>query len=209
MHTGPMLLICANVCTGSVHAGAAPLRQQYDAAVGDLVARAVHCCYAGHWAARMGGVAALGSLVPRLPEAALPRLAPLIAKAVFSILRILPEEAREEQELSNVLQAVLRRCCVADAASPTHAQPALDAAPATAAVATSPRAAAGAVGAEQGEGLKLPPLQKQLMEIFVQHLLSSRSSTAVRTAAATALQVIQLLVRLSMLTSLASHENYQ
>lgn len=166
-----------------------PALDAYAQAVSDLVARAVHCCYGGHWAARLGGIAALQRLVPRLPEASLPRLAPSITKAIFAVLRILPEHASEEQQLGNLLQDVLARC--------SGTPPATDVAAvgvtvhSTAAVAAPSSAALSKSSAPGGsaEGPQLPPLVKQLMEIFVQHLLSSRSSVAVRGVATRGLQV--------------------
>lgn len=184
------------------------LQDQYAAAMTDLTARAVHCCYGGHWPSRLGGIAALDTLVPRLPAEALPRLAPMIAKAVFAVLRILPERAQEEQQLSSLLRAVLARC---GAAAPNAApqEPGAAAAAGGADADTTPAAAAGggspagppAAGDEpmpdapapgsdgKADGAQLPPLLKQLMEIFVQHLLSSRSSMAVRGVASVGLEV--------------------
>ena len=83
---------------------------RYGATVTDLAARALHCCYGGNWPSRLGGIAALECLVPRLPEAALPRLASAASKAVFAVLRILPERASEEAALGSVLRAILQRC---------------------------------------------------------------------------------------------------
>lgn len=161
-----------------------PALDPYGVAVSDLVARAVHCCYGGHWAARLGGIAALECLVPRLPEASLPRLAPSVAKAVFAVLRIVPEHAGEEQQLGGLLQSMLARCGGAPpAAAGTAACPT--------AAATAPVGAVPTSSVSPGssaEGPQLPPLVKQLMEIFVQHLLSSRSSVAVRGVASTGLQ---------------------
>ncbi|PSC74456.1 transformation transcription domain-associated -like [Micractinium conductrix] len=91
---------------------------RFGAAVTDLAARAIHCCYGGNWPSRLGGVAALHRLVLRLPAAALPRLAPMAAKALFAVLRILPESAGAEEDLSGVLMALLQRCGPGEAVPP-------------------------------------------------------------------------------------------
>lgn len=155
------------------------MRAQYGALVSDLATRAVHCCYGEHWAGRVGGAAALSSLVPRLPASALPRLAPLIMKALFVVLRTLPEHAIEEAVLRGVLRTVLQRCVEAGAAAGPDAQDAAGA---------GHQPASGGDSDHQ-DAAHLPQLLKQLMEIFVQHLLSSRSSMAVRTAASAGLEV--------------------
>lgn len=149
----------------------------------------MHCCYGGHWASRLGGIAALECLVPRLPASTLLRLAPAAAKAAFAVLRILPEDAAEEQKLDSLLQSILQQCGCDETQRSS-----LDA------------AAGGAVAAEHGpvtsatltasgkmsERQHLPALLRQLMEIFVQQLLSSRSSMAVRAVSAAGLQVCAL-----------------
>ena len=176
--------------------------QDQDAeAVTDLAARAVHCCYGGHWPSRLGGIAALERLIPALPEAALPRLAPMIVKAVFAVLRILPEHAREEQELGAVLQAVLRRCSGSNAAGDAAAAqaslgegnkvegPTKAPVPVVSPPACTPASEEPSASGSPADALQLPALLKQLMEIFVQHLLSSRSSLAVRAVASAGLEV--------------------
>lgn len=125
----------------------------------------------------MGGAAALSGLLPRLPADALPRLAPLVAKAAFAVLRTMPEQASEEQELNDVLRAVLKRCVEAHGSA--GLQKAADAGD----------QAAPAGDRDEHAVAPLPGILKQLMDLFVQHLLSSRSSVAVRTAASTGLQV--------------------
>lgn len=170
-------------------AEAKPALDPYGVAVSDLVARAVHCCYGGNWAARLGGIAALECLVPRLPMASLPRLGPSVAKAIFAVLRIVPEHASEEQQLGSLLNTMLARC---GGTSPAAGADASGTAVRSTAAATAPADAVPTDGMSSGssaEGPQLPPLVKQLMEIFVQHLLSSRSSVAVRGVASNGLQV--------------------
>lgn len=128
--------------------------------------------------------------MPRLPDAVLPRLAPMIAKAVFAALRIMPENAKEEQQMNSVLQAVLLRCGGGEgqagmsmAASPEAAAEA-ETQPAGAPSSDEPSSLEGG----KAEGPQLPSLLKQLMETFVQHLLSSRSNGAVRAVASAGLQ---------------------
>jgi hypothetical protein len=212
-------------------ADAKPVLDRYGATVTDLAARALHCCYGGNWPSRLGGIAALECLVPRLPEAALPRLVPAASKAVFAVLRILPERSNEEQALGSVLQAIVRRCggdpdappvpppeapamqpkaekegeadadaerAAADGDTEMKEADAEDdgkpaAGEASPAAAKSDGAAAGggspaASGGGIPEAAPLPPLLKTLMEMFVQQLLSSRSSSAVRAVASANVQ---------------------
>lgn len=182
----------------TMHTGIPAPQDRHGATVVDLSTRAVHCCYGGCWPSRLGGVAALQHLVPRLPAASLPRLAPLITRAVFAVLRHLPEHAAEEPKLQELLLAVLQRCSSADAAAaaatatPGEGSKAVAPGAGEAAATPSSTTAAGDGAASPGspaDGLQLPALLKQLMEIFVQHLLSSRSSTAVRMVASAGLQV--------------------
>ena len=175
----------------------------YEATVTELTARALHCCYGGTWPSRLGGIAALNSLVHRLPASALPRLAPLSAKAIFAVLRVLPELSAEEQQLSDTLQAVLARCCglfqgLAPSAEQHVAQPVEPAKSVAVASGGEPVSGgspgsttvelAGAVGSKAAVST-MPSLLKQMMDIFVQQLLSSRSSLPARTVASKALEV--------------------
>ncbi|KAL4854024.1 Transcription-associated protein 1 [Chlorella vulgaris] len=168
----------------------------YASVITDLVARAVHSCYGGHWPSRLGGIAALNSLIARLPSTSLPRLAPVAVKAVFAVLRILPEQSSEEQLLTAVLQTVLSRCEVTgtgtflgkqDYQAPGNKH--------TPAMPTSPSHNLSQQTQQTGANSELdsqpmPSLLKQIMEIFVQQLLSSRSSMAVRSVASSGLQAI-------------------
>ncbi|PRW20721.1 phosphotransferase inositol or phosphatidylinositol kinase [Chlorella sorokiniana] len=101
-------------------------------------------------------------------------------QAVFVVLRTLPEHASEGEELTSVLRGVLQRCIEASGPATLEAEDA-----ACAGHQTPP----GGDHSEQA-AVHLPQLLKQLMEIFVQHMLSSRSSMAVRTAASAGLQAI-------------------
>ena len=150
----------------------------------DLAARAIHCCYGGNWPSRLGGVAALHRLVLRLPAAALPRLAPMAAKALFAVLRILPESAGAEEDLSGVLMALLQRCGPGEAVPPAAEAGSVDCSVAPAAVPASD----AAVSIKLDDQRQLPPLVRQMMEICVQQLLSSRSSVAARAVASIGLQ---------------------
>ncbi|KAL4439666.1 hypothetical protein ABPG75_002667 [Micractinium tetrahymenae] len=166
----------------------APL-DHYGAIVADLAARAVHCCYGGHWSSRLGGIAALEGLVPRLPASALHRLAPVAAKAAFAVLRILPEGAVEEQKLGSVLQSILQRCGCDGASREAETDAAMGEAPVPAE--HEPHAATASSGSgSKPERQHLPALPRQMVEIFVQQVLSSRSSMAVRAVAAAGLQTI-------------------
>lgn len=159
---------------------------RYGAIAADLAARAVHSCYGGHWSSRLGGIAALECLMPHLHASAMQRLAPAAAKAAFAVLRILPEGSAEEHKLSRLLQSILQHCGCDDAFRAD-----------TDAVLGEPAPAEhelNAAAALSGQGSKLERQQlrallRQLMEIFVQQLLSSRGSMAVRAAAAAGLQV--------------------
>ena len=171
-----------------------PSLGHYGSAVADLTARAIHCCYGGHWASRLGGVSALECLVPRLAPSTLPRLAPTAAKAVFAVLRILPEHAAEEKHLGSVLQAILMRCGGGDSPFdvPGTAQQAVAGSRDTGGGASSPPVVPASLSSStdgKPDAQQLPPLFKQIMEIFVQQLLSSRSSSAVRAAASAGLEV--------------------
>lgn len=183
----PWRLLCSEIgCLLSrfclLLADAKPSLNRYGATIADLAARAVHCCYGGNWPSRLGGIAALECLVPRLPASTLQRLAPAAAKAAFAVLRILPEGAAEEKKLGSLLQSILRHCGCdvashVDAATPVGAEAESNAAPAPSGSDSKP------------ENQHLPALLRQLMEILVQQLLSSRSSMAVRAVAADGLQV--------------------
>ena len=81
--------------------------------------RAIHCCYGDTWAARLGGVLALEALAKRMPPAQLLQAGVHATKALFAVLRSLPENAVQEQhEITEVLLNVLRRAllppCVAE-----------------------------------------------------------------------------------------------
>ena len=165
----------------------------------------MHCCYGGYWPSRLGGIAALNRLVPRLPPSALPHLAPVAAKAVFAVLRILPEYSIEEQELGAVLQLTLQRCGATGTSmggtqrqpvqkcheGSVPSQPDTDSAVVAdlASPCTSPIPPNSTVGSSRLDEQAMPALLKQMMEIFVQQLLSSRSSLAARTVASGGLQV--------------------
>lgn len=78
----------------------------------DLVMRAIHCCYSDSWPARLGGVDALKVLVARIPVQWLLRATTPINKALMSVLRILPDNAIQEQLrvttlLLNIVKKVL------------------------------------------------------------------------------------------------------
>jgi hypothetical protein len=167
----------------------------YATVITDLVARAVHSCYGGHWPSRLGGIAALNTLIARLPSTSLPRLAPVAVKAVFAVLRILPEQSSEERHLSAVLQTVLSRCEVTGTGTFLGKQdyqapgskhlPAMPMSPTHNLSQQTQQTDANS----EPDSQPMPSLLKQIMEIFVQQLLSSRSSVAVRSVASSGLQV--------------------
>ena len=191
--TTPACAAPLHQCCASVWRAGQTQLDQYHAIVSDLASRAVHCCYGGHWPSRLGGIAALRSLVPRLSSASLPRLAPVAAKAVFAVLRTLPEHSAEEQELAAVLQVLLSQCGAAGGSLSGTQQACIEGAAADTSVADAgiggPMAIDSAAGASVPDAQQLPALLKQMKEIFVQQLLSSRSSLAARTVASAGLEV--------------------
>lgn len=75
----------------------------------ELLRRTMHCCYGDTWPMRLGGIAAIKALLPRLPEQLLGRAATFLLKALFAVLRALPDNAiTEAEDVANVLFEVVR-----------------------------------------------------------------------------------------------------
>ena len=75
----------------------------------ELLRRIMHCCYGDTWPMRLGGIEAIKALLPWLPEQLLGRAATFLLKALFAVLRALPDNAvKEADDVANVLFEVVR-----------------------------------------------------------------------------------------------------
>jgi hypothetical protein len=154
-----------------------------------LAERALHCCYSGDWPARFGGIGALQILVPRLPTQSLARMAPVAAKAIFAVLRSLPEGANIHDIVGKVLEALLNRCMQAGQITGRQHSPSSQA------DLEAKQDGSPDIGCPEGfksghvEDEQLPVVLKHMLEINVQQLLSSRSSLTARALAFAGLEV--------------------
>lgn len=162
-----------------------------------LAERALHCCYSGDWPARFGGIGALQILVPRLPTQSLARMAPIAAKAIFAVLRSLPEGANVQDIVGKVLEALLDRCMQAGRITGRQHSPSSQAGLEAPSCATIDAKQDGSpdIGCPESsktghvEDEELPVVLKHMLEINVQQLLSSRSSLTARALAFAGLEV--------------------
>lgn len=169
----------------------------YETTTVGLVERALHCCYSGDWPARFGAIGALQILVPRIPPQSLPRMAPIAAKAAFAVLRGLPDGANVQEIVGEVLEALLNKCMQAGQVSAPKRDPSTQADLQAPSHVTRDARQDGSRDSSCPDSLKLgnheeeqlPLVLRQLLEINVQQLLSSRSSPTARALAFVGVQV--------------------
>jgi hypothetical protein len=148
----------------------------------------------------LGGLAALSVLLPCLPATNLARSALGAAKAIFAVLRSAPEQPGIEHDVTEVLAALLSRCGAKLNASQLQLPESMMKLSSNTRSIQLQQPSGTPVDVEglgQGDGHSVLDeqftLQKPLMEFFVQQLLSSRSTSAARSAALSGLQACPML----------------
>jgi transformation/transcription domain-associated protein len=84
-----------------------------------LMPRVLHCCYGDTWPVRMGGVSALRLLLPRLPLDYMSAWLPATMRALYMVMRWLPEHCTNDaHEIQALLERIVSRCFLVSSPPP-------------------------------------------------------------------------------------------
>lgn len=99
-------------------------RMGYPLVLDQLLSRLLHCCYDDSWPSRMGGVAALQMLLDHLPLDYLCAWLPASARALFMVMRWLPEHcSRDAADIQELLERIAARCFLTPAPADVSSSP--------------------------------------------------------------------------------------